>query len=448
MPGWLAELAWTGSGLQRRVLIEAAGDRLKTVAPLGQAPVPPGVQVLPGLTIPGLANAHSHAFHRALRGRTEGATAQGDFWAWRRQMLALAASLGPHSYFELARATFGEMALAGITAVGEFHYLHHGPDGDPYPAAEMESALARAAAQAGVRLTLLDTCYLRGGFDSPLEGPARRFGDGDAVSWARRAERLEETPTVRLGAAIHSVRAVDATAIRQVGAWARERGAPLHLHLSEQPAENEACLRATGMTPTELLRECGALTPATTAVHAIHLSDSDIARLGEAGTRVCVCPTTERDLGDGVCPADRLLEAGAGLCFGSDSQAVVDLLEEARAVELNLRLVQGRRGLIEPATLLRAATQGGMAALGWDGGQLVPGQLADFASFDLSTPRLAGATSGDPVSQLAFAGTPADVRWVVMGGQVVVAEGRHLRLGDVAQELERVLAGLPDEVPA
>jgi formiminoglutamate deiminase len=438
---WVAELAWTEMGIVPRVLIEESKGRLARVAALGDAPLPREAQVLSGLTLPGLANVHSHAFHRALRGRCEAPKGGGkDFWDWRKRMFALARFLEPQQYFELCRATMGEMALAGITAVGEFHYLHHQRDGRPYQRPEMEEALIAAAAEAGLRLTLLDTCYLRSGFNqAALEGAAIRFSDGDAQAWARRADLLEDGPTFRRGAAIHSVRAVDADSMRVVAAWARERSAPLHLHLSEQPEENTACLEATGMTPTELAESCAVLGPDTTAVHAIHLTEMDIGRLGATGTRVCICPTTERSLGDGVCPADQLQAAGSPLCLGSDSNAVVDLFEEASAIELDLRLVSGRRALLDAGTLLVAATAHGMASLGWQGGELRPGCLADFITLDLATPRLAGAGQADLLPRVVFGASGADVSSVVVGGREIVGSGRHLRLGSVAERLEIIL---------
>ena len=424
--------------------MEERAGRLSRVSELGQAPIPREAKVLSGLTMPGLANVHSHAFHRALRGRCQAPEQGGrDFWEWRRRMYALAGILEPDRYFELCRAAMGEMALAGITAVGEFHYLHHQPGGQPYARPEMEEALVAAAAEAGLRLTLLDTCYLRAGFDSTsLKGAALRFSDQDAAAWARRADRLAESAKVRRGAAIHSVRAVDQTAMKVVAAWAAERRAPLHLHLSEQPEENSASLQATGLTPTELVDRCDALGPRTTAVHAIHLTPTDIARLGETKTRICVCPTTERDLGDGVCPADELLAAGSPLCLGSDSNAIVDLFEEARAVELDRRLVTGHRGWLSSEALLDAATAQGMAALGWEAGSLRPGSLADFLTLELASPRLAGAGLADLLARVVFGAGAADVRSVVVAGEEVVRDGRHLRLGSVAEKLETVLETL------
>ena len=439
---WHAELAWLGPGrgVAERVLIEAEGERIAAVTE-GADP-PPGAARLDGITVPGLANGHSHAFHRALRGRTH--RQGGDFWSWRELMFQVAGVLDPDRYLQLATAVYAEMALAGICAVGEFHYLHHGPAGQPYgdPNA-MGEALAEAAGRAGVRLTLIDTCYLRAGLDGrPLAGAQVRFGDGDAGAWAERAGAFRERPGVRVAAGIHSVRAVDEAAMATVAAWAADRAAPLHLHLSEQPAENQACLAATGRTPAALASSAGVLGPRTTAVHATHLTDDDITRLGASRTAVCLCPTTERDLADGVGPARALAAAGSPLCLGTDSNAVVDLFEEARAVELDERLVTGRRGHHDPADLLAAATGAGMAALGWDGGRLAPGRLADLVTIGLGSVRLADARAAEVVDQVVFAASAADVTSVVVSGRQVVRDGRHLLVGDVPGALARAVAAL------
>ena len=442
MSAWHAELAWLGpgGGVAERVLIEIEGERIAAVTE-GVDP-PPGAARLEGVTIPGLANGHSHAFHRALRGRTH--RQGGDFWSWRELMYQVAGVLDPDRYLELATAVYAEMALAGICAVGEFHYLHHDPAGRPYadPNA-MGEALAEAAGRAGVRLTLIDTCYLRAGLDgAPLAGAQVRFGDGDAGAWAERAGAFRERPGVRVAAGIHSVRAVDEAAMATVAAWAAGRDAPLHLHLSEQPAENQACLAATGRTPAALAEASGVLGPRTTAVHATHLTEEDVARLGLTRTAVCLCPTTERDLADGVGPARALAAAGSPLCLGTDSNAVVDLFEEARAVELDERLVTGRRGHHDPAGLLAGATSAGMDALGWDAGRLAPGHLADLVTVGLGSVRLAGTGPAEAADQLVFAATAADVTSVVVSGRQVVRDGRHLLVEDVGGTLARALAAL------
>ena len=445
LTAWHAELAWLGpeEGVAGPVLVEADGDRIVAVTP-GADP-PPGAVRLPGLTVPGLANAHSHAFHRALRGRAQ--RGGGDFWSWRERMYQLAGRLDPDRYLALARAAYAEMALAGVAAVGEFHYLHHDQGGRRYADPNrMGLALAEAARDAGVRLTLIDTCYLRAGLDGePLAGTQLRFGDGSAAAWAERAGALRDGPGLRVAAGIHSVRAVDPAAMAEVAAWAAGRSAPLHLHLSEQRAENQACLAATGRTPAGVAAAAGALGPRTTAVHATHLTPGDLRLLGGSRTAACLCPTTERDLADGIGPAAALAAAGSPLCVGSDSHAVVDLFEEARAIELDERLASGRRGHHRPADLLAAATEGGMAALGWEAGRLAPGRLADLVAVDLGSPRLAGATAGQLVDQVVFAATAADVTDLVVGGRQVVAGRRHLLVGDVGRALAEAIAALDQD---
>ncbi len=450
-PGYLCEHAWLGGPESSDdVLVVIEGARIASVTPGFAGAVPDGTVRLAGLTLPGLANAHSHAFHRALRGRTHrnDPRGTGSFWTWRDQMYAVAERLDPDRYLALATATYAEMALAGITAVGEFHYLHHGPGGRPYddPNA-MAHALVAAAGTAGVRLTLLDTCYLTGGVEQPLDGVQLRFGDGSAGGWAERVSRLRAAyPTderVRVGAAVHSVRAVPADDVPVVAGWARQQGVPLHVHLSEQVAENAACLAAYGRTPTQVLADAGALGPSTTAVHATHLTADDIELLGAGRTAACICPTTERDLADGVGPVLALQAAGSPLCLGSDSQAVVDLFEEARAVELDERLVSMRRGHLDAATLLHAATRGGWQALGHpDGGRIEPGAPADLVTVRLDSARTAGTGSGPEAA--VFAASAADVVHVVASGEVVVADGLHARVPDVGRSLaaaiEAVLA--------
>jgi len=433
------ELAWSGGERAARdVLIEVDGDRISDVTP-GSGAAPAGAVRLPGLTLPGFANAHSHAFHRALRGRTQ--SGAGSFWTWRRQMYKLADRLDPDTYLRLATATYAEMVLAGISVVGEFHYLHHDRGGTPYASPNaMADALVVAARAAGIRLTVLDTCYLRGGIDVELAPTQRRFADADAHSWAARASALAEAPDVRVGAAVHSVRAVDPASIAVVAAWATERGAPLHAHVSEQPAENEQTLAAHGCTPTQLLAERGALGGRFTAVHATHVTADDIARLGAARCWCCFCPTTERDLADGIGPAGLLRDAGARLTLGSDSHAVIDLLEEARAVELDERLATGVRGNHDTASLLRAATADGHASLGWpDAGHLAPGALADLTTIRLDSVRTTGTADERALDIAVFAASAADVDHVVVGGRVVVRDGRHVAI-DVPGELRAVLA--------
>ncbi|HEY6686631.1 MAG TPA: formimidoylglutamate deiminase, partial [Propionibacteriaceae bacterium] len=398
-----------------------------------------GAAILGGVTLPGVANGHSHAFHRGLRGRTH--AAGGTFWTWREQMYALAARLDPDSYLSLARAVFAEMALAGFTVVGEFHYLHHDQGGRTYadPNA-MGQALIQAATEAGIRLTLIDACYLSGGLTAtghlPLDSIQQRFADSDVDHWAARVSLLSDRDRVRIGAAAHSVRAVPAEALSVIGQVAGEQ--PLHVHLSEQPAENAVSQAFYGCTPTELLDDHDLLGRRTTVVHATHLTDTDIKTLGSSQTSTCFCPTTERDLADGIGPARRLAEAGSPLTIGSDQQAVIDPFEELRGVELHERLATGQRGRFTPAELIKIGSESGYHSLGWpDGGRIADGALADFVVVRSDSVR----TTGVHPDQIAYAATAADIDQVVVAGHTIVRDGQH-QLGSAARLLAVALGQL------
>ncbi|MBW5483798.1 formimidoylglutamate deiminase [Streptomyces bambusae] len=461
---WL-EHAWLGGSVEPGVALDVSDDGRIAALRTGTDTPPPGAEVLRGLTVPGLANAHSHAFHRALRGTVQVGSGTGSpplargaspvegtgrapdsFWTWREVMYGVAQKLTPENYYSLARATYAEMALAGITNVGEFHYVHHAPGGTPYadPNA-MGEALIEAAAAAGIRITLLDTAYLSSGFGEAPNEHQLRFSDGTADAWAERAAALKPREHALIGAAVHSVRAVPAEQLATVAAWAAERGAPLHVHLSEQTAENDACQAAHGCTPTQLLADHGVLGPRTTGVHNTHLTDTDIALLGGTTTGTCMCPTTERDLADGIGPATRLQRAGSPLSLGSDSHAVIDLLEEARAMELNERLRSRTRGHWTAAALLAAATADGHAALGRpDAGRLAVGALADFTTVALDTVRTAGPEPRLGAETAVFAASAADVRHTVVGGRHIVRDGAHTLVPDVPSALAESIAAVRD----
>ncbi|MFF3687326.1 formimidoylglutamate deiminase [Streptomyces sp. NPDC002187] len=436
-----AEHAWLDTHVEPGVALDVRDGRIAAVRIGVEAPEP-GATVLRGLTLPGLANAHSHAFHRALRGTVQ--VGAGTFWTWREVMYQVASRLTPESYHALARAVYAEMALAGVTSVGEFHYLHHAPGGTPYAEPNaMGEALIAAAADAGIRITLLDTAYLSSGFGEKPDTHQLRFSDGTADVWAERAAQLKDGEHVRIGAAVHSVRAVPAAQLSTVAEWAASRGAPLHVHLSEQTAENDACLAAHGCTPTRLLADHGVLGPRTTGVHNTHLTPEDIALLGGTTTGTCMCPTTERDLADGTGPAPALQGAGSPLSLGSDSHAVIDLFEEARAMELNERLRSRTRGHWTAAALLRAASADGHAALGWDeAGRLEAGALADFTTVALDSVRTAGPVPRLGAETAVFAATAADVRHTVIAGRHVVRDGTHTLIPDVPSALTEAIAAL------
>jgi formiminoglutamate deiminase len=416
------ESAWLADGPVDavRVVVDAAAGRITAVT-TGE-PYRAGDHRLDGLVTPGFANAHSHAFHRALRGRTHDAS--GTFWTWRDAMYRVAATLDPDSYRRLATAAYAEMALAGVTCVGEFHYLHHPPGGGRYddPNA-MAHALYDAADAAGVRLTLLDACYLRGGLSDageslPPDQIQRRFVDVDADDWAERVSRLRPTATARVGVAAHSLRAVPADALPTVVTVAD--GRPLHAHVSEQVGENVQVRAAYRATPVEVLATAGALGPATVAVHATHLTDGDVAALAAAGAGVCLCPTTERDLADGIGPAGALAGSGVALSLGSDQHAIVDLFEEARAVEMHERLVTHRRGHFGGRSLMAMMSEAGHAALGWpEAGRIEVGAVADLVAVRTDSVR----TAGSRPDQIVLAAGASDVHAVVNAGHACGSAG-------------------------
>ncbi|WP_067496680.1 formimidoylglutamate deiminase [Actinoplanes sp. TFC3] len=356
-----------------------------------------------GTVVPAFANTHSHAFHRLLRGRTNGGG--GDFWRWRTEMYAVAARLDPDLMYEVAALVYAEMVAAGYSSVGEFHYVHHAADGTPYPKHDMELALVAAAHTAGIRLTLLDTLYLHGGFGRPLGEQQRRFGDGNVERWLERWHDLRAVVRgATLGAAFHSVRAVApselAAAVRGL-----PEDVPLHVHLSEQPAENEECLQETGLTPAALLQSAGALSPRTTVVHATHLSDDDVRLLGASEVAVAMCPSTEGDLGDGLGRARDLAEAGARITIGSDQHVTIDPFEELRLVERGARLASGERGVFTPGELWTMGTTDGHHALRQDAS-------IDLVEVDAASVR----TLGSRPEELVLTATASDVRTVITQG--------------------------------
>lgn len=410
MTVWCERLIVDGVVRERvRLIADARG----TVADVAADIAPRDGDLIVGTAIPGAANAHSHAFHRALRGRTH--DDDGDFWTWRDLMYRTAGMLTPENYGRLARAVFAEMVAAGFTAVGEFHYVHHRPDGTAYPH-EMEEAIAEAAAGVGIRLTLLDTAYLAGGIGAPLSREQSRFGDGSAEGYVRRWHELAERMP-GLGAAIHSVRAVSPADIRTILAGL-PADIPLHIHLSEQPKENEDAVAAFGATPTGILERAGAITPRLSVVHGTHLTDDDISLLGAGGVSVVMCPTTEADLGDGIGPARELRDAGATLALGSDQNAVIDPLLEVRGLEMQDRLRSQRRGRFTLRELSRALGAGGYRSLGLAAPLAVGGPL-DLVELDTRSARTAGA---DP-EQLLLCATASDVTRVIVGGRVVAENG-------------------------
>ena len=394
-----------------------------------------------GVVMPGFVNAHSHAFHRALRGRTHGGA--GDFWSWRTPMYEIANRLTPDTYGELAAMTFAEMALSGITGVGEFHYIHHQQDGTRYANPnEMGLAMVEASQRAGIRMALLDVAYLHAALDKPEPlAEQKRFSDGTIDNWLDRVDALGEGGELwTVGMAPHSVRAVHPNELEEV--VANRHGKVVHVHVSEQPAENAACIAATGKTPTQVLADAGMLGRHFTAVHATHLTATDISLLCSSHSGVCMCPTTERDLADGVGPASSLSAGGAVLSLGTDSNAFIDMFEEARAVETDERLVTGKRGVHSPASLLIAATSGGATALGWGQHGIQVGAPADFIALSLDSVRLASFDAANAAAHIVHSAAPSDVRDVWVGGRQIVQDHKHLAVLDVVGGLGRAIAAV------
>ncbi|MGC3996380.1 MAG: formimidoylglutamate deiminase [Anaeromyxobacter sp.] len=447
---FLPDLLLAGGALHAGAALTVKDGRVLAVgepAP-GAKPVP-----LPGqLLIPGLVSAHGHAFQRAIRGRTERrAPGSGGvpetFWTWRRAMYDAAARLGADALETVARFAYAELARAGVTAVGEFHYLHHAAEGQPFAdSGALALRLVRAARSVGLRVVLLDSAYARPGAPGAALEPAQlRFFHASLEDYLEELAALREglrgDPLAGVGIAPHSVRACPLPWLTRLAEVAWREGLPLHVHAAEQPAEVAACRAEHGVTPVELLHRAGALGPGTTLVHAIHLDDADIRRVGEARATICACPLTERNLGDGVVPADRLREAGVRLALGVDSHAEADPLGEARALELQLRLVRGQRAVLDgpPGTLgarlLEAATAGGMASLGLAGGRLAPGEPADFAVLDLADPSIAGASRDALLDTVVFAASPRAVRSSWVAGEPVLVEGRLASTGPEERDL-------------
>ncbi|MFM8947630.1 MAG: formimidoylglutamate deiminase [Acidimicrobiaceae bacterium] len=393
-----------------------------------------------GVVMPGFVNAHSHAFHRALRGRTHSGAGLGDFWSWRTLMYQVANRLTPENYLALATATFSEMALAGVTTVGEFHYVHHQQGGKKYSDVnEMGKVLIEAARRAGIRIALLDVAYLHGGLkDQQLAAEQNRFSDGTVENWLARIDELgAPSNTHTIGLAPHSVRAVRESELAFIAK--HRNGRVVHIHVSEQPAENDACREATGRTPTQLLNDAQLLGSFTTAVHATHLQRSDIDLLGQSKTFACFCPTTERDLADGIGPSENLVSAGSPLCLGTDSHAVIDMFEEARAVEMNQRLITNKRGVHRSSDLLSAATINGASSLGSKKHGLVAGAPADFTSVSTNSVRLATFEPANGAAHLVHSATSSDVRDVWVGGEQIVSDFKHRTLPNINESLRTAI---------
>jgi formimidoylglutamate deiminase len=389
--------------------------------------------------LPGFVNVHSHSFQRLIRGKSESRIVSGkDFWSWRGTMYHAASQLDPRDVYDVARMAFLEMVLAGTTTVGEFHYLHNAPSGQPYDDPNLLSKQVIAAAQSvGIRIVLLRTAYLRSGHELPPDpGQIRFFESTTAFLENMKALIRDSSATpreVRFGVAPHSVRAVPLADLKEIVALSRENGLPLHMHVAEQVAENAACLREYGFTPIQLLGKEGLLGPDFTAVHAIHIGADEIAMLAESNATICSCPTTERNLGDGIIAADRIMDAGINVAFGSDSQAQIDPLEDARELDYHLRLERQERAILDPlatktlaSRLFDCATLHGAHALNLSGGDMRSGSYADFFTIDLNDLSIAGHSGEDLLPIIVFALNRSAIRDVVVNGRFILRDQKHV----------------------
>jgi formimidoylglutamate deiminase len=402
-----------------------------------------GVRLKNRALLPGLINAHSHAFQRIIRGRTEHRShhTTDSFWTWREQMYAAANRLSPDEIYTSSRLAFLEMALTGITAVGEFHYIHHAPDGATYDDPNLLAReVIRAAHDVGIRIALLRVAYARAGFETEPNPQQIRFIEHSPDTYLKHLEQLLDAPELKTGmawagVAPHSVRAVPLDYLKTIIAFANDRDLPVHMHVAEQPAEVSACIEEYGRSPVALLDTEGLLSKRFTAVHAIHVTPKAIASMARAGALVCACPTTERNLGDGVVPVDAYFDAGVRVSLGSDSQIQIDLLEDARELEYHLRLQKTARNVLAPIDddsssalarrLFECATISGAESIGFNGGKLEPGAPADFFTVDLDDLSIAGASPDDLLANIVFSLSRTAVRDVVVAGKQIVKDGKH-----------------------
>ena len=450
---WLPDLIYRDGGFRpsSALLCDEAGQIPETTQPHG---VGVSSRLENRALLPGLINAHSHAFQRVIRGRTEYRTAnnQDSFWTWREMMYSAAARLTPEDVYDASRMAFLEMALGGITAVGEFHYLHHAADGSAYDDPNlMAKEVVRAANDIGLRIALLRVAYARSGYETEISPQQRRFIENDPETYLKNLEQLSKElgqngSMAWIGVAPHSVRAVPLDYLKEVIAVANSKHLPVHMHVAEQPAEVSACIQEYGRSPVALLATEGLLSERFTAVHAIHVTPKAVRMLADAGAMVCACPTTERNLGDGIVPVDSFFNAGVRVSLGTDSHTEIDLLEDARELEYHLRLQKTERAVLASvagegqsalaARLYDCATINGAASIGAPGGTLDEGCPADFFTVDLNDPSIAGASSDDLLSAIVFSLSRTAIRDVVVGGKRIVEDGRHAQQEEIVERFK------------
>jgi formimidoylglutamate deiminase len=410
------------------VAVEVVAGRITRLLDAHDAPQD-AVALHRRLLVPGLVNAHSHAFQRALRGRVERVDPEhpfDDFWTWREEMFAAATALDPDSVRRTSEACFREARAAGYTTVGEFHYVHHQPDGTPYDEPnELAHAVCDAARAAGIRLVLLQTAYARAGRGLPPSPGQRRFCDASVDAYLARVDALRESvagdPLITVGYAPHSVRALPRDWLEAIARHAAESGLPVHVHADEQPREIDESLAEHGLRPIALLDACGLLGPQTTIIHATHADDDELDLLAERGASVCACPSTEANLGDGFLPAARLWARGVPVAFGADSNTRLDPFEEARETEGLARRQAGRRNVLVRAgedgparSLWECLTVNGARALGLEPAEIAVGAPADLVALDLDHPQISDVPVEHLPAAVLFSGSSALVResWV------------------------------------
>jgi formimidoylglutamate deiminase len=450
---WLPDLIFADGRFRSGVALECDHNVIRVC---DAAEVEEPIRLKNRALLPGLVNAHSHAFQRVIRGRTErrSQNTTDSFWTWREQMYAAANRLTPEDIYAASRMAFLEMALSGITAVGEFHYIHHAPDGSRYADRNMlEREVIRAARDVGLRIALLRVAYARAGYQRAPDPQQVRFIEDTPEEYLTSLEELLAAPELKngdawVGVAPHSVRAVPLEYLKTIVGFANSRRLVVHMHVAEQTAEVQACIEEYGRSPVALLDTEGLLSERVTAVHAIHVTPKAVSAFARGRANVCACPTTERNLGDGVVPVDAYFKAGVAVSLGSDSQIQIDLLEDARELEYHLRLQQTARNVLAPANevdesalarrLFNCATISGATSLGFDGGSLDPGSPADFFTVDLDDPSIAGSTTENLLANLVFSLSRTAIKDIVVGGKRIVADGRHARQDEIVNAFRRI----------
>jgi formimidoylglutamate deiminase len=500
---WLPELIYSGGGSFLRQVALVCGEA-GTILGTGSASKIEKAEALNNRALlPGLVNAHSHAFQRVIRGRAEYRTANSkdSFWTWREMMYSAAARLTPEDVYDASRMAFLEMALGGITAVGEFHYLHHAPDGRPYDDPNlMAKQVVRAANDVGLRIALLRVAYARSGHGIEPSPQQLRFIEKDPETYLRNVEQLgsdlkhNRSQTVTegssnslpeqgglpngrasawVGIAPHSVRAVPLDYLKEIIRVADAQQLPVHMHVAEQAAEVSACIEEYGRSPVALLATEGLLSERFTGVHVIHVTPKAVRMLADARAMVCACPTTERNLGDGIVPVDEFFKHGVRVSLGTDSHVEIDLLEDARELEYHLRLQKMERVVLDPsrsptvrkdssdslpeeralpngrasalaARLFNCATIDGAQSIDAPGGALETGRAADFFTIDLNDPSIAGASPDDLLSSIVFSLSKTAIRDVVVGGNRIVEDGRHAQQEEILERFKALQKKLWD----